>query len=281
MLADSLHTLLRRWPLALVAVLLALAAGVGVYKAVPPKQESKAAILLVPSLRQPGVTGPSNPYLGLGDSLGVVATVLQASVSDDRTARRLVQAGNRATYTVAPDLAENAGPILAVTTDDTSPAMAQRTLSAVISEVQSRLRSLQQQQNVPETLMISTVVLTSSIHPLPVHKAQVEKAVIAAAVVLIALIALILLAERLANRSRRRRAAAGPHAGERPSPAGHEDPAAATGGKRRRNRRREASPVHPSPARVDDGIEPEASEPDDDPDETRATRVYAGAERHD
>jgi hypothetical protein len=196
MLVECARRLRKRWAWTAVAVILALAAGAGVYKVITPQQESKAQVLLVPSINEPGVKGPSNPYLGLGTSLAIVASVLQVSLTDDKTALALEQSGNRAPYQIAPDLAENAGPILLVSTKSKSAAMTQRTLNAVLAEVTRQLRKLQLDQKVPESQLITAIVLTASAHPSPVHKTQTQPAIVASVGLLLALILLILGLDR-------------------------------------------------------------------------------------
>ena len=124
MLADCARVLMKRWTWVVVALILALGAGAATYKTIHPGQESKAQILLVPSLKQPGVVGSTNPFTNLGGSMGVVASVLQVAVTNDKAALRLYQQGARAKYVLEPNLAENAGPVLLVTVDDKSATMA-------------------------------------------------------------------------------------------------------------------------------------------------------------
>ena len=196
MLAECLRILLKRWAWVAMVIVLALAAGVVTYKEIGPSQQSTAEVLLVPSSKQPNVNGATNPFSNLGGSLGIVAAVVQASVSDSRTAQRLVQQGNVAKYEVAQNLAPNAAPSLLVKTADRSGAMTQRTLAAVVNEIQRQLRQLQVDRGVPENLMIDTIVLTSTSHALPVHKGQVQISVIATLGVFFLFVALILLVER-------------------------------------------------------------------------------------
>lgn len=249
MLAEGARILYKRRVWLLVALLLAVAAGVGAYKSIHPKQESKAQVLLVPSLTQPGVNGLTNPFMGLGGSIAVVASVVQVAVMDSTTAQHLVAQGDRASYQVAPNLGENAGPVLLVTVDDKSAEMSKRTLAGVLNAIGDTLHQLQVKRNVPSSLFISAVVLTASQHPQPVHKAQVQTAVLAMVVVLIVLITLILVAER-----RRRRRTRSPEAnaavdedwGESQYTSQHVEASAVRPTQRRR--RREARAARPTAA---------------------------------
>ena len=108
MLAECVRMLWRRRILVIFTLLVTIVAGIGTYLQIQPGQESKAQVLLLGSIKQPGVRDPTNPFVNLGGSLAVVASVLQVSVTDEKTARTLYASGDRASYTVEPNLAENA-----------------------------------------------------------------------------------------------------------------------------------------------------------------------------
>lgn len=208
MLTESARMLWRRRIWVAVALLLAAAAGIGAYAAIKPGQESKAQVLFLGSIKQPGVSGPTNPFVNLGNSLAITASVVQQGVTSDQTAQQLFKAGNEAAYTVEPNLAENAGPVLLVTVDDTSAAMVEKTLKGVLSAITAQLKTLQVDQHVPRDLFITAQTFTQSPHPAAVHKAQTQKAVIAFLAVLVILVATILLVERFRVSRRAKRAAA-------------------------------------------------------------------------
>lgn len=196
MLLETLRIMRRLWAWVLAAVVVAVATGVGAALVVPPTQQSMAQVLFVPSVKQPGVAGPTNPFLSLGGSVAIVASLVQISVSDDQTAQQLMEGGFRADFEVTPNLNENAGPVLIITTEDVSAEMAQRTLSAVVDAVQTDLRSLQDEQSVEQDLRVRAVVLTETTEPLVLRKTQIQVAVIAAGGVLLLSIGLLLLADR-------------------------------------------------------------------------------------
>ena len=202
MLAESVRVLMRRWLRALLALVVAAGIGIGAYEVIAPGQESSAQVLIVPSIKQPGVNGPTNPFVSLNGSISIVASVVQVAVSDQKTAAALMAEGARAKYTVVPNLAENAGPVLLITVDDNSAAMTQRTLTAVIKEISKQLLKIQVDKRVDPDLYLSSLLLTASDHPLPVHKSQVQKAVIAFFGSLVIFVVVILLVERSTTRRR-------------------------------------------------------------------------------
>jgi hypothetical protein len=236
MLTECIRALWRRRWWTILACVVALAAGAGAFLAVPPVQRTTAQVLFVPSVKQPGVDGPTNPFLSLGGSVAVVASIIQAEVSDDQTAAALAKSGHKAKYEVVPNLTENAGPVLIITTEDVDVDQSQGTMKAVIGAIKESLRTIQADQHIQSDLMVTSVVLTSS-KALPVRKAQAQVAVGASAAVLVLLVGIILLVERRqirkqmrrraqANRSGRPRPAqkGAPGGGQRPAPARPGDP---------------------------------------------------------
>jgi hypothetical protein len=194
---------------------LALCAGFAAFVAVPPQQRSTAQVLFVPSIKQPGVDGPTNPFLSLGGSVAIVASLVQIGVVDDETAAGLAADGHLADYEVVPNLSENAGPVLVITTEHTSAAMAQSTLQAVIDVIKEDLRNRQVEQGVRPDLLVTAVVLTSSVKPEVIRKTQIQIAAISTAAVWIVFLALILLMERrrITRAWRQQDAATAPTAG--------------------------------------------------------------------
>ena len=196
MLETSVRMLMRQVKLVVLAVVLGGLAGAATLILVPPVQNTSASVLFIPSLKQPGVEGATNPLLSHGGSVAIVATVIQIAVSDDATVERLTTAGHTALYAVVPNLTENAGPILLVTTQSTSAAQAQETRDAVVTAIAAALQKLQTDRQVPEDLRITTVTLTTSARPTPDHKKQIQLFVEAAGGTLAILVLLILLLER-------------------------------------------------------------------------------------
>lgn len=199
-LAQSAYMLRRRYLWVIMAVFLACGVATGAFLGVPPTQQSSAAVLFVPSITQPGVTGPTNPLLSLGNSLAIVASVVQIAVSDDETMQKLAAAGYDATYKVVQDLSENSGPVLLITVEDVSPQQAQGTRDALVAEIGTRLKALQDERKVPQDLRVTTVLLTSSREPTLVHKMQIRLAFVVGFGTLGFALAVILVLERRSAR---------------------------------------------------------------------------------
>lgn len=190
----------QRLTMVLLATAIAVLAGGVVFFAVPPQQQSNASVLFVPSSKQPGVEGETNPLLSLGGSVAVVANVVQLAVTDDQTAQSLTNAGHMSKYEVVPDLTENAGPVLLVTTTGTSASDAVQTRDSVVAAIGSQLQRLQDERSVPTNLRVTSVLLTSTTKVTIIHKTQIQFAVVTSAVIWIILVLLILLRERHGQR---------------------------------------------------------------------------------
>lgn len=198
--AQSAYMLRRRYLWVIMAVFLACGVATGAFFSVPPTQQSSAAVLFVPSITQPGVTGPTNPLLSLGNSSAIVASVIQIVVSDDETLQKLAAAGYDATYQVIQDLSQNSGPVLLITVEDVSPQQAQGTRDALVAEIGTRLKALQDERKVPQDLRLTTVLLTSSREPILDHKMQIRLASVVGFGTLGFALGVILLLERSSAR---------------------------------------------------------------------------------
>ncbi len=241
MLFECVRALWRRRRLTMLAMVAVLCVGFASFAVVKPTYESKAQVLFVPSVREPGIKGPTNPFLALGGSVAIVASVVQAQVSDDATATKLARSGNKATYEVTPNLLENAGPVLLLDAKDTSARSTRSTLSAVIEAIKTNLSALQDNQGVRDEYRVTAVVLTTSVKPEVVRKTQVKIAIVSVVVSLALLIGAILLVERRRILASARKRAAGQSRRRRPEPR-PVDP-----GRRRTEERPEGRPLADDP----------------------------------
>jgi hypothetical protein len=203
MLTEFLLVLWRRRGLVIVAFILALVAGGAVFTVVPPAQSVTAQVLFVPPKKTPGVVGQTNPLLNLGGSVAVVATAVTIMVMGDETARRLQQAGLTAKYTVEPNLNENAGPTLIVSTEGPTPASATDTAEALLKEIDEALTRIQDEQDIDADLYVKPLILTRSVEPAVVRKKQIQLAVLGFGGLLLAAIVVIVPLDRRRSRARR------------------------------------------------------------------------------
>jgi hypothetical protein len=190
----------RRWVLVPAIVLALLAAG-GCYTAAPPAYTQAESYLLLYPLE--GVNGPGNPFLNLGNGVGMAASVLATKTNAPDTAARLTSGLPGLTYTVAPDPASTA-PILDVIVNDQDRAAVSRGLDSVGDELVTQLASLQQATGAPEASWVTISRLTRDPEPTPSHKARLRNGVVALAGILVLALLLVVWLERPGRRSRAR-----------------------------------------------------------------------------
>ena len=196
--------LLRRWPWALLSVVLAVATSVAAVVVTPPTYESRAQVLFLPPITQPGVDGKVNPFLALGAALGVTADIVRLQVGDDSTREELVAQGAVEDYEVTTYLAENGGPILNISVDDTDAQATARTVTLLVDRITNDLEQIQNAADAPDGTYIRATLLTSTPSPEPLLKSRLRAAAVGFAGALFLLLALVVVGDRLAARRRPR-----------------------------------------------------------------------------
>lgn len=146
-LSDTLRTLLRRWYIVLLGLLLTAGLGWGVYRAVPATHEATASILLMPSDVMVGDAG--NPYLYLGGMRDVLDVLVRRSDSEQIHEATLA-AFEGSDYRVEPD-ATTQSPIVVITVQSPSPEDAIALLQTVMATVDSTLVTMQDELALPPT----------------------------------------------------------------------------------------------------------------------------------
>ena len=108
-LRDLMASLLRRWYLVIVALLLTGLACGYVARAIGPTYQMSASVLLIPPKDPTGLV--TNRYLSLG-STGSALQVLARSMSSDPTHREVLDGHQGADYTAGPDPSSSAPMLL-------------------------------------------------------------------------------------------------------------------------------------------------------------------------
>lgn len=204
MLIFTARVLLRRWPLVLAAVVVASIASYLAVVLTPTTYESRAQVLFVPPVQQPGVDGPVNPFMAMGAALGVTADIVRLRAGDDSTRAELVDEGALEDYEVVTYLAENGGPILNVSAQGSSADETRRTVSLVVDRITRDLRALQESADAPSGSYIRATLLTQTPVPEPSLTNRARAAAVVAAGVLFLLASMIVVGDRVAARRRRR-----------------------------------------------------------------------------
>jgi hypothetical protein len=153
-LTASLRALRRQWILTGFLLVLTFAAGVAAWVKIPGPYTTESMVVLVPSKQEAKING-NNVYLSYGGSENVAGDIVQRQVMDPATVTALYNKGYTGSYTIADDT-NTTGPILDITVTGKSKSVVESTLSAVTTEVQSKLVVLQ--QNIPAANQITSMV---------------------------------------------------------------------------------------------------------------------------
>lgn len=200
-MGSILHTLVRRWPVTILGILLTGALCFVAYVAVPVRYQATANVLLVPPKSGPG----DNPLLDL-TGMDNVADVLARAATDTKATEQVARAGLIGSFGVARDITTG-GPVLLITTTSPTAQQALDLRAQVIGVLDPTLASLQTSMDVSISSRITTNVLNASNTATVVAKSQTRALIAAGAVGLLLTLQLVALVERLSLRRARRRAA--------------------------------------------------------------------------
>ncbi len=204
-LRDSFYVLTRRWYVVL-PLFAFFAVSVGfVARVTPYSYTSKATVVLLsPSVKLANEPTASNPFLAFSGNLQATAAVLMRILTDEDAAQKLVDSGSTATYTVGPDPTTPGAPLLVMEAKDTDPAVAARTMDALIELLKSELKDQQTKARAPADVLITATVVSDL---KPERSSSAKKKAIAggAAVALVVPVLTAFAVEGAAFRRARRR----------------------------------------------------------------------------
>lgn len=139
--AKSLMVLLRRWYVAVPALVVSLGLAAVVFETVPAKYFSSGTIVLLSPSQGTGVGGvktQTNPLLSFDGSLTTVSTALIQVMLSPEIGTDLARQGALADYQVGDG--NLGGPFIHVEATGSSPAQAQRTVELVLQRTATELR---------------------------------------------------------------------------------------------------------------------------------------------
>jgi capsular polysaccharide biosynthesis protein len=154
-LRDLADSLLRRWILVVVAVMMTGGACFLASQVVGPTYRAEASIVLVPpkSVAEPA----ANRFLELG-SLTPAVDVLTRALNADATREAVHDSAPEGTYEATVDDATSA-PVLVVTAEAPSAAQAQKLADAVVTQAPASLSSLQSALSIARGAEITSISL--------------------------------------------------------------------------------------------------------------------------
>lgn len=207
------RTLIARWYLTLIGVVVTVGLVVVAAIAVPVSYQAKASVVLIPPAN--ATSNGGNPLLGL-TGLQSAADVLARVMVDPVEVNRLKQQGVTNKYTVARDLTTD-GPVLLVTVDGADSAGVLGELKMILADMPSTLALLQQSLT-GKSDQIGLIPVNTADKPTSDRKSQLRAVIVAAVIGLMLTILIVNVGDRLLLRHRRRRVEAQQRAAVTDSP---------------------------------------------------------------
>lgn len=211
-LRDLGASLLRRWPLVIVGLLLSAGLAYGAYTLVPVSWTAKASVLLFPPSSVVGLNG--NPYLYLG-GLEQAADVLVRRLDTEAAHKEAKERYDDGDFTVQID-GGSAAPIVLIEAEAPDAAGALSLVDDVHSRVPDELLAMQQDLGAAKNAFITATDITVDAEATLNPKARIQLTAVAGAVGLALTILLTGLVDGLARRRRQNH--------EEPAESGPEDP---------------------------------------------------------
>jgi hypothetical protein len=177
----------RRWVLVPGLVVALLAAGIGFLSTPPTYSRSQSYLLLSPVVTE---QGRGNPFLQLGNGVGMAASVLSKRVSGGETAAAITASEPRLEYTVSLDPTTSA-PVLLVTVEGPSLAVVGAALERLGTELTDQLAALQRDAGAPEVSWVTIGLLTGDAGSQVSYAAGMRAGVVAGAAALLLLLVLV------------------------------------------------------------------------------------------
>ena len=195
--------LLRRWIVVIiVGTLVAAGAAVAAFLNTQSSYEvSSRYLFLAAAIDAEGE--PVNPFLQIGNGIGVLIDVVSASMLDGQTVREFAGDGETLEYTVGQDTGLSA-PVMLIMVTAHDPDEAFDVLERLGEEALTRARSIQIDAGAPRTALIAGTELTRSIKAEVDHIDGIRNGVLAGLGVLVLVLVAVVLGDRRRSRTKQR-----------------------------------------------------------------------------
>jgi hypothetical protein len=225
--AKSLMVLLRRWYVALPALVLSLGLSAAVYESVPAKYESRGTIMLLSSSSGATAggsakTGQTNPLLSIDGSLTLTSTALIQVVKSPEVAQDIYNHGGTAVYEAGDG--QLGGPFINVDATGGSPGEVQRTVLMVLQRAAVELRNREITYKAPISTYIQIDDLVSPTEAKQLLGSKVRAAGAALALALAFSLSSAFMIESLMENRRDKRRRSTVKAGSKPAGKRHPEP---------------------------------------------------------
>ena len=194
-------SLLRRWYLVILGLILTIGACFATVQLIPPSYQAQSSIVLLPPPRTVGDAG--NPYLFLG-SLNIAADILIRSMNA-ATARQRIEDEFPAVSFEAERDGTTSAPIMIIIAIGDTPQETVQALNVLVDSVGSALAGLQDPLAVPADARISSMRLAADDVPTKDSKSRTRALVAVAAVCLTLAVLLTGFVDRVLTSRRARR----------------------------------------------------------------------------
>ncbi|MHC5797836.1 hypothetical protein ACVXZ4_16945 [Lacisediminihabitans sp. FW035] len=169
-LRDLAASLLRRWPVVLVGLLVTAGMCVGLAYVVPASYVARTSMVLLPPSTVVGAGG--NPYLYLG-GLGQALDVLTRKLNADEISLPIKKSYPDTEFTVSGD-SSTTGPIIIVEASAPTAATARAVMNAVVDAAEPAMDSLQSGLDVPDKARITVSAFAVDQAPTPDLKTRIQ-----------------------------------------------------------------------------------------------------------
>ncbi|MFE6735663.1 hypothetical protein [Microbacterium sp. NPDC057650] len=187
--------LLRRWIVVIiVGVVVAIGAAVAAYMVTPPTYSVKAQYLFLPAAVD-DKGAPANPFLMVGNGIGILLDSVSTSMMDGETVRGFVGDSKQLEYTVVRDGSVSA-PLILITVTDSDKASAFDVLDRVGTETLDRSLSLQEAAGAPKSALVEGTQLTRSVKAEVDHKDGLRNGILAALGVIVLVLLIVVIGDR-------------------------------------------------------------------------------------
>jgi hypothetical protein len=219
-LSDTLATLVRRWHILLLGLLMTGGLGWAVYQAVPTTYEASGSILLMPADTMVGKGG--NPYLYLGGMRDALDVLVRRS-SSEHSRQSVLSRFDGANYTVSTDPTTQS-PIVLVTAQSKSPDDSMALRQEAMATIGRNLESMQNELGISDKSRIRMRELVVDSSATANTKMALQAAIVSVGAGLLCTLAATAFADKVLTRRRARRSLGGNELGDPGTPVTERDP---------------------------------------------------------
>lgn len=206
-MSQLVRSMLRRWYLVIVVLILAVGAGVAMTHVVRPVYTITSNVVLIPPK---STEDPTANRLLLMSGLGQAVDVLVRSVDSQATHEAIGKDHSDASFTVAAD-ATTSAPVVVITGEAATATEAEAVVDAVLERVPQDLDRLQGDLDIAEDVRIKSTGLSSDLAATANTKGQMRAGAVVALMVLGLGTLLISIVDGVLTRRRRPRGDAPEH----------------------------------------------------------------------